>query len=147
MAKRVRGLSVCALLVGEYREARFLLHEVFNAAGWRLLEARNRKRALHYLKRQPVHVVITDTDIAGWSWKNVLADLRRLERPPQLVVTSRTADDYLWSEVLNLGAYDVLSQPFHREEIERVISSARRRFDAEPFPPGRQHLTPAASVA
>jgi hypothetical protein len=59
----------------------------------------------------------------------VLQDLQRREHPPQLVVTSRLADDALWSEVLNRGGYDVLPEPFEHEEVERVISSARRHFD------------------
>ncbi len=139
--------SACALLVGEYREARLLLRDVFHRAGWRLLEANHREKALRHLKRHSVQVVIADTEVPGWDWREVLEQLQAFPRPPQLVVTSRTADDYLWSEVLNLGAHDVLSQPFQREEIERVISAALRRFDSQPVPPGGQHLAPAASAA
>jgi hypothetical protein len=74
-------------------------------------------------------VVVADADAAAWSWKRVLEDLQRMTNPPQLVVTSRLADDFLWSEVLNRGGYDVLPEPFQAEEVERVISSARRHFD------------------
>jgi DNA-binding response OmpR family regulator len=37
------------------------------------------------------------------------------------------ADDYLWSEALNLGAYDVLAKPFDVEEVVRTVDAARRR--------------------
>jgi CheY-like chemotaxis protein len=37
--------------------------------------------------------------------------------PPMLIVTSRLADDYLWAEALNLGAYDVLAKPFDASEV------------------------------
>jgi FixJ family two-component response regulator len=41
-----------------------------------------------------------------------------------LIVTSRLADEHLWAEALNLGAYDVLAKPFDQEEVIRVLSSA-----------------------
>jgi len=43
-----------------------------------------------------------------------------------LVVTSKFPDESLWAEVLNLGGYDVLAQPFDREEVTRVVRSAVR---------------------
>jgi FixJ family two-component response regulator len=43
---------------------------------------------------------------------------------PSLIVTSRLADDRLWAEALNLGAYDVLAKPFERLELVRSVSSA-----------------------
>src|SRR5215831_10670378 len=97
--------SICALLVGEYEEDRILMHETFAEAGWRLLEARDRKRALRHLDRDPIQVVIASCEVPDWDWKRVLRNLRRMPRPPQLIVTSRTADERLWSEVLNCGGY------------------------------------------
>jgi len=44
--------------------------------------------------------------------------------PPMLIVASRTADEYLWAEALNLGAYDVLSKPYRAAEVVRVLSMA-----------------------
>lgn len=123
---------VSALLVGEYANDRLLLHDIFRLHGWRLFEARDRRRALECLGKNPVHVVIAESEMPAWNWKRILSDLRRLAPVPQLVVTSRTADDYLWAEVLNVGGYDVLPQPLERDEVERVVAAARRHFDAEP---------------
>ena len=44
--------------------------------------------------------------------------------PPLLIVTSRFADERLWAEALNVGAYDVLAKPFERDEVNRVLTSA-----------------------
>lgn len=120
--------SVCALLVGEYDDNRLLLYQVFRDAGWRLYEARDWKRAQEHLDNDAVHVVITRPQCHGWDWKKMLHNLTRRAHPPQLIVTSRTADDQLWSEVLNCGGYDLLAEPFHRDEVERVIAAARRQF-------------------
>jgi len=48
--------------------------------------------------------------------------------PPPLIVTSRLADERLWAEVLNLGAFDVIAKPFDRMETMRVISAAWRAW-------------------
>jgi hypothetical protein len=39
-------------------------------------------------------------------------------------VTFRTADERLWAEVLNLGGYGVLAQPFDANEVKRVAKLA-----------------------
>jgi DNA-binding response OmpR family regulator len=67
------------------------------------------------LRRHPVHVVIAKSDLPDGRWQEMLDHLRRLMRPPLLIVTSRTADEHLWAEVLNVGGYDVLAQPFERD--------------------------------
>ena len=138
--------SVCVLAVGDYEDDRLLLHEVVRKSGWRLFEARDRRTALRCLERLPVHVVLTKKAVRDWSWKSLLADLRRLVRPPQLIVTSHLSDEMLWGEALNWGAYDVLAEPLHREEVERVIASARRHFDLA-LRAGQAIVTPVADVA
>jgi DNA-binding response OmpR family regulator len=122
---------VSALLAGNYDSDRLLVYDIFRRQGWRLYEAQDRRAALDCLERHPVQVVIAQSEIPNWNWKRVLMDLRRLAPMPQLVVTSRTADDYLWAEVLNVGAFDVLPQPLDRDEVERVIGAARRHFDGQ----------------
>lgn len=124
---------VSALLVGAYDGDRELVKNVFRASGWRLFEARDRGRALRCLCRHPIHVVIAETDVPDWHWKKMLNDLGDLEQPPQLIITSRNADDRLWAEALNVGVYDVLAQPFDRNEVERVVESARRHFEVRPM--------------
>lgn len=129
MLDTVHEISVSALLIGEYATERLLVYEIFRKCGWRLFEAKDRKQALQSLERNPVQVVIAESDLPRWDWRKVLHDLRRMAFPPQLVVTSRTADEHLWAEVLNIGAYDVLAQPLDGEEVERVVAAASRQFE------------------
>jgi DNA-binding response OmpR family regulator len=142
-----REVAVSALAVGEYEADRLLLQEIFRRSGWRLFEAPDRRRALECLARNPVQVVISEREGRNWNWRKVLHDLRRLPAPPQLIVTSRTADDSLWAEVLNVGGFDVLAQPLESEEVERVIASAHRHFDVRPRRAIAGLLSPATSVA
>lgn len=135
---------VSALLVGSYERDRPVVHDVFRNRDWRLFEARDRRRGLECLERHPVHVVLAESQIPDWNWQRILADLRRLTPAPQLVVTSRTADDYLWAEVLNVGGYDVLAQPLDRDEVERVIAAARRHYDVRPRRAAGGAVSPAS---
>lgn len=123
--------SICALLLGEFASERSLVNDIFQSCGWRLFEARDRLKALESVRRHGVRVVIADANLPGWSWQHIHRDLLRLPVPPELVVTSRMADEHLWAEVLNLGGYDVLARPFDREEVERVIAAASREFDRQ----------------
>jgi DNA-binding response OmpR family regulator len=127
-----REESVCAMLVGDFGADRLLLHDIFRNLGWRLWEARKRRDAMRRLASSLAPVVVAERDFPHWNWKRILSDFRLLARPPLLIVASRLADDALWSEALNLGAHDVLARPFDRDEVERAIASACRRFD---FPP------------
>jgi len=129
MKKNPQDPGVSVLMVGEYDTDRELIRNVSSKLGWRLYEARDRCRALECLTRNPVQVVLTESEIPQWNWKDMLYFLCSLTRPPQLIVTSQTADDTLWSEVLNMGGYDVLARPFRQDEVERVIAAARRHFE------------------
>jgi hypothetical protein len=48
-----------------------------------------------------------------------------------LIVTAKLADDRLWAEVLNLGGFDVLAQPFYRGEVTRAVGHACRSWNRE----------------
>ena len=51
-----------------------------------------------------------------------------LPDPPLLIVTSRLADERLWAEALNLGAWDVLAKPFEADEVIRIVSIAGQHW-------------------
>jgi DNA-binding response OmpR family regulator len=72
-------------------------------------------------------VVLSERDLLPGTWKDILAELQPMLDPPMLIVTSRLADEHLWAEALNLGAYDVLAKPFDQKEVIHVLSSASLR--------------------
>jgi hypothetical protein len=62
--------------------------------------------------------VICERSLPDGEWKDLLG------KTPRLIVTSYAADESLWAEVLNLGGYDVLAQPFDEQEVRRVVALA-----------------------
>lgn len=44
-----------------------------------------------------------------------------------VIVTDRKADARFWAEALNLGAYDLIAQPFSTAEVRRILANACSR--------------------
>lgn|SRR5690242_17097334 len=80
------------------------------------------------LRHARIEVVLCDRDLMPNAWKELLEQFACLKQPPCLIVTSRLADDHLWAEALNLGAYDVLARPFDRAEVLRTVCLARQQW-------------------
>lgn len=91
---------------------------------WRIHNALSLRSASAFLRAHVVPLVICEHDLLPGTWKQLLDDIRLLSIPPCLIVTSRIADEYLWAEALNMGAYDVLAKPFDLTEVTRILSSA-----------------------
>lgn len=103
---------------------------------WQLNACPTLASALAALRKVRVPVVVCESDLQPGTWKEVLEELRTLPDPPLLIVTSRIADERLWAEALNLGAYDVLAQPFDGAEIARIVSMAWLRWNDRHGIPG-----------
>ena len=95
---------------------------------WRLSACRTLASALKALRKARVPVVVCESDLRPGTWKEVLEELRTLPDPPYLIVTSRVADERLWAEALNLGAYHVLAKPFDGMEVTRIVNMAWLRW-------------------
>lgn len=91
---------------------------------WCLAVTENLSSATTQLAAGKIPIVLCERDSDSGNWKETLESLRNFSTPPLLIVTSRTADEYLWAEALNLGAYDVLAKPYHAPEVVRVLSMA-----------------------
>jgi DNA-binding NtrC family response regulator len=106
-------------------EDRALLTSIFAGSHWKLRFTRTLSQTQTALGRSPWGVVISESCLSeGHCWKDLLLDLQKMEHPP-LIVAGRLADERLWVEVLNLGAYDLLATPFDANE---VLQAARRKL-------------------
>jgi DNA-binding response OmpR family regulator len=77
------------------------------------------------MKTEGVGAVILDCPPGKDVWKQILAEVCQPAGIP-LIVTSRVADESLWSEVLNFGGFDILVQPLDLDEVARITKSALR---------------------
>lgn len=107
---------------------------------WILVPCVTPESALAVLREEPwIPIVVCDCDVSPDSWRELLEKSALLPDPPFLIVASRLADERLWAEALNLGAYDVLAKPFDKEEVVRILSSAWLHWSNEhEFAAGRK---------
>lgn len=90
--------------------------------GWTVHQATTTPQAIELVKRYSIRVVI-----ANGRWRELLSLADDLAEMPSIIVTMPFADEALWAEVLNLGGYDVLEQPFDGYEVMRITQAALRR--------------------
>jgi DNA-binding response OmpR family regulator len=105
---------------------------------WTLDTRPSIQSAVSALRRKNIPILMCESRTDAGTWREMLDLLSLLSDPPLLIVTSRLADERLWAEALNLGAYDVLSKPYSMSEVVRVVSLAwtawKHRHTAGPAP-------------
>lgn len=116
------------LLIGPRDVRRDVLRAILKPTHWEIREAATYGEAVEILNSHGIAVTICDTEIAEGDWQVLLGDIQGRANPPKLIVSSRLADERLWAEVLNLGGYDVLAQPFDSAEVLRVARMAWRAW-------------------
>lgn len=116
--------AVNVLLISPFDEDHRHLSDILKQSNWRQHAARTQKEAFDFLRETVAPVVICESELPDGTWQDVLAQFSRMQCPPMLVVTSRMADERLWSEVLYMGGYNVLAQPFHVKEVFHVVGLA-----------------------
>jgi DNA-binding response OmpR family regulator len=121
------------LLISPFDEDHQHLRDILKHSNWQQHGARTQKEAFEFLRENVTPVVLCESELPDGAWQDVLCRLGRMECPPVLVVTSRMADDRLWSEVLNLGGYNVLAKPLNMKEVFHVAGLAwmlwKRRWE------------------
>ncbi len=122
------------LILSPCEKTRASLPAILAANGWTVHEATTQREAVALLDKLNIAVVIADE-----SWREFLAITVVRPGAPSVIVTAPFADEALWAEVLNLGGYDVLAQPFDSTEVTRITQAALRqatlpRFHQLPAP-------------
>jgi len=118
------GPQAGVLLAGVTEENQVPLKKMIEPYGWAILESAGCAGAVALMRTENILVTICEPDLPDGSWRSLVADISTLSFPPHLIVASRLADEQLWAEVLNLGAYDLLMLPFDTDEARRVIGLA-----------------------
>ncbi len=102
------------------------LDVLFLRAGWKVRHA----RSIADLDADPdasVCVLLTDYKLPDGRWTKVLKHARRRDPGTEVVVYSNLVDEHLWAEVMCLGGFDAIGQPFDEVELLRVAACAWRK--------------------
>ncbi len=120
-------------LSGHQEDAR-RLSQMLNALPIVLDHAENLQQARAKLQLNDYDVVLTEAALPDGSWLDALHLARECPREVEVIVTDPGADARFWAEALNLGAYDLLAQPFYEPEVRRILYNACSRPAYQPAP-------------
>ncbi len=103
---------------------RTTLAEIFSHSNWKLDVWETLREARVRLRDGGIGVIVCDTVLPDGNWQDLLNVLAAKEPAPRLIVALPTPDDQVWAEVINIGGYDAIVKPFHKEEVVRIVSLA-----------------------
>lgn len=121
LASRVRVLAV-----SPFESDHIALAHIFGHTAWDLESARSLREAAGRMLESSSPVVLCEETLMDGDWKDLLSITGQQAAASCLIVMSERADERLWAEVLNLGAYDVLAKPLHAKEVFDSIGQAWR---------------------
>jgi DNA-binding response OmpR family regulator len=124
----IRNEILTVLSVSPSVEDHTSLQAIVGHSRWMLFNAYDVPSARTILQRRDIAVVLCEKDMPSGTWRDVVDYCRILPDSPAVIIASRLADDRLWSEALNVGAWDVLAKPFDRREVLRSVKSAWRHW-------------------
>ena len=85
------------------------------------------------LQQDDYGVILTEAALPDGTWPDALHLARQCPQEPEVIVTDPQADGRFWAEALNLGAYDLLAQPFYEPEVRRILYNACSRAERAPL--------------
>ncbi|MBI3666749.1 MAG: response regulator [Acidobacteria bacterium] len=111
------------LVMPQEKRSQLLVH--LDCLDTNVLTASDCSEAAEMLRRRPdVRVVLTDLTLPDGSWCDVLNHVSELRKSAEVVVCTRLADERLWTQVLEAGAFDLLVEPFQAHEVARIVRAA-----------------------
>lgn len=118
------------LLVVSASEADYgMVKRISTLLGWRLHLVSTYHAASGFLtQNDEVAAVMCDCDLPDGTWKDVLGEVSKHARQPELIVASNMADARTWAEALNLGACDLLAKPLDKKELIRSLAAVWRHW-------------------
>src|SRR5205085_9585516 len=98
-----------------------------------LHHATSLQQARAELQSEEYGLIVTETRLSDANWLDVLQLARECPHEVKVIVTDGQADSRLWAEALNLGAYDLLAQPFYESEVRRILYNACSQRSNQPL--------------
>jgi DNA-binding NtrC family response regulator len=112
------------LFISGHRDDARRLSQMLRALPMAMDHVGTLEQARTQLRDEDYDVVLTEAALPDGNWLDVLHLMRRIPRELEVIVTDAQADARFWSEALNLGAYDLLAQPFYEPEVQRILGNA-----------------------
>ncbi len=109
------------LIVDDEEELCSLLGAALSARGFEMEFAHSKKDALRSLKAERPDLVLLDLRLSDGNGMTLLTFIRKLSRPPAVMIATAFGSDETRSEAKKMGACDFLDKPYNEEDVIRLI--------------------------
>ena len=86
--------------------------------------ATNGRKALEIVRRQPIHVIVTDFQMPGMTGLDLLRSVKAISPDTDVILITAYGTIEMAVEAMKQGAYDFVVKPFKRQEIVRPVRRA-----------------------
>jgi two-component system, NtrC family, response regulator HydG len=100
------------------------LSKVLAKEGLDVLTAQNGQEALDVIRRQPVHVMITDLRMPGMSGDDLLKAVKALTPEVEVIVMTAFGTVEVAVQAMKRGAYDFILKPLKRAPVVSTVNKA-----------------------
>lgn len=115
------------LLVDDDLMLQKLIPHQLTRAGMHAVAVGSGAEAFAALQRNEYDVVLLDVNLQDTSGLEILTQLRQIEDAPEVIMLTSDATLPTGIKAMRLGAYDYLTKPADREEMEAVIAKATEK--------------------
>ena len=122
------------LFVSPSREDATVLSHMLRSVSTSLHHVDDLQHARAIMQGEPYQVVLTEANLPDGNWRDVLDLAQKTQPASEVIVTDASADARFWAEALNLGAYDLIAQPFYEPEVRRILYNACSRPSYQQLP-------------
>ena len=115
------------LVVDDDHANRVTLERLLTREGYRVLQAAHGREALELVRQERVDLVLTDLKMPGMTGLDVLKAIKALDSDIEVVVMTAYGTVETAVEAMKEGAYDFVSKPLKRVEIQKAVGKALER--------------------
>ena len=119
------GMKSKICIVDHDLASRGYLRECLEREGHFLTILDNGFQFKSHLSQEIFDVVILNVDSPGVREKDLLIEIKKVQRPRILLIVSERGDAFL-KEAIDLGVYGFINKPFNREEIRTMVTHLAR---------------------
>ncbi len=105
------------------------LVRIFEKLSLCVLPATSGQEAIDTLRNHPVQVVLTDLMMPGMSGVELLKQVKKMQPNAEVIMMTAYGTIERAVEAMREGAYDFVTKPFRRAEIERIVRRALEKIE------------------
>ncbi len=114
----------------DYQTLKAFLHDT----KWSVVQALSSDELSSFCECTVNPVVLVDRHFQGSDWQSTVASIRDPASSRCVILLSDVSDPYLWNGLVHQGGFDILTRPFERREVLRILAFAQRHRTAD-WPP------------